>query len=210
MKQMIPLKEIERRAYRSTFHDGLYDILFGLAFLILAWTPALESVNIPKFYGYLFLIVPVIIAWVGKRNITVPRLGAVEFGSMRRTRKLLFLIIVAAFFFLTMPLLLMMGNGFGENMVRHAGIPIAIGLVVTPVVAVAAYFLDCPRMFVYAALLAFSIPQANFMYDFVGKPFNSAISLGIPGLVILVYGVTLLSGFLAKYPRPTPEANHAG
>ncbi|UCG62258.1 MAG: hypothetical protein JSV52_02960 [Candidatus Zixiibacteriota bacterium] len=210
MKQMISLKEIERRAYRSTFQDGIYDILFGMIFLILAWIPALDKVNIPRTYGYLLILLPVLMVWIGKRQITIPRLGAVEFGPTRRTRKMLFLIVVAAFFFLNMPLLLMMGDGFGGGLLEHAGIPVAAGLVVTPVIVVAGYFLDCPRMFVYAALMAFSIPQSSFMYDFVGWPFNSVISLGIPGLVILIYGLTLLSGFLTKYPRLKAEVNHVG
>ena len=101
------LKQIERRAYRSTFEDGIYDILFGMGFLILAWIPVLESVGIPRLYGYLLGLIPVLCSWLGKRYITIPRLGAVEFGSKRRGKKLLLVVISAAVFFLILPVLMM-------------------------------------------------------------------------------------------------------
>lgn len=207
MRMTDSLKEIERRAYRSTFDDGIYDILFGMLFLILALIPVLQSIGIPRFYGYLFGVIPTVFVWLGKRCVTIPRLGAVEFGPKRRSRRLLFLVICAAFFFLTLPLLLMTtAKGFGASLAENVGLPPTVGLVVAPVVAIAAYFLDYPRMYVYAAVLFVGIPYSDFMYRYLDKPFNSLISFGIPGAVVLVYGLTLLSGFTKKYPKPIPEA----
>jgi len=206
MKTTDSLKEIERRAYRSTFDDGIYDMLFGMVFLILALIPVLESVGIPRFYGYLFGIIPVLFSWLGKRYITIPRLGAVEFGPKRRSTRLLFLLICAAFFFLTLPLLFMTtAEGFGGSLAENSGIPLIVGMVVAPLIVVAAYFLDYPRMYIYALVLSFGIPHSGFLYDFVGKPFNSLITFGIPAAAILVFGLTLLFRFMRKYPKPTSE-----
>jgi hypothetical protein len=206
MKVTDSLKEIERRAYRSTFEDGIYDILFGMLFLILALIPVLGAFGIPVWCGYLFGIIPAVFAWFGKRHITIPRLGAVEFGKRRRSRRLLFLMICAGFFFLTLPLLLMISaKGFGGGLAENSGIPLAVGMVVAPLVIVAAYFLDYPRMYIYAAVLFFGIPHAKFLYPYLGKPFNSLITFGIPAAAILVFGLTLLSRFVRKYPKTIQE-----
>ncbi len=207
MKVTDSLKEIERRAYRSTFNDGIYDILFGMLFLILALVPVLESVGIPRWYGYLLLFILPLIPWLGKRYVTIPRLGAVEFGPKRKSRGRLLALILVAILFLQMPVILMaVGRGFFGSSGENLALPLTIGMLVVPLIAVAAYFMDFPRMYVYALVLSFGILHSGFMFRFVSEPFNSLISFGIPSAVILVYGLTLLSGFMKKYPKPTPEA----
>ncbi len=96
MKTTDSLKEIERRAYRSTFEDGIYDIQFGLLFLIVACIPILEIVGISRLFGYSLLIIsPILLPWLGKRYITIPRMGAVEFGPKRKSKMRLLLAIGA-------------------------------------------------------------------------------------------------------------------
>jgi hypothetical protein len=203
------LKEIERRAYRSTFDDGIYDILFGMLFLILALVPVLESIGIPRWYGYLLVFILPLIPWLGKRYVTIPRLGAVEFGPKRKSRGRLFALILAAILFLQMPVILMaVGRSFFGSSGESLGLPLAIGMLVVPLIAVAAYFMDFPRMYIYALVLSFGILHSGFMFRFVGEPFNSLISFGTAATVVLAYGLMLLFGFMKKYPKSTAEAQH--
>ena len=58
------LKKLERRAYRSTFEDGVYDIQFGLLFLVFAWIAVLEALGVSRFIGYSLFIIPLIFPWV--------------------------------------------------------------------------------------------------------------------------------------------------
>ncbi|UCE25473.1 MAG: hypothetical protein JSU74_05350 [Candidatus Zixiibacteriota bacterium] len=205
------IKEIEKRAYRATFDDGLYDILFGVAFLILAWISTLDSIGVPRLYGYLSVIILPLIPLLGKKYISTPRLGAVEFGPRRKSKKLFLLVIIGAVIFLQMPVIMIAGaGGFFEVLGGSLSVPVMVGMIIAPLLLLAAYFIDYPRMYIYAVLLLVSIPHAAFMYEFVGVPFNGLISFGIPGLVILIYGLNLLAKFIRKYPLPTPEANHAG
>jgi hypothetical protein len=203
------LKDVERRAYRSTFDDGIYDIFFGVAFLFLAWVPTLESLGIPISIGYLSAIIAFPVLWLGKRLITIPRMGAVEFGQKRKSRRKLFLIISACFFFLSLPLVLMIvSEGMSGGPAANVGLPMIIGLVSGPVFIAAAYFLDYPRLYIYAAILFVGFPHAEFLYPYIGKPLNSLLSFGLPGAGILIYGFTLLCRFMKKYPKPTAEAPH--
>jgi len=211
MKPTDSLKQIERRAYRSTFEDGIYDIVFGIGFLYLGWIRVLRIFDIPRNYEYLPLLILPVILWLGKRFVTIPRLGAVEFGSKRKARRLLFLVACAGFFFLTLPLLYMpQFQNFGVDPSANVGLPMAVGLVAGPLVIALAYFLDCPRMYIYAALLFFALPHSGFLHRVVGSPLNTLITMGLPGFVILIYGLTLLFNFMKKYPRPAAEVNHAG
>jgi len=45
MKQF-NLKEIERRAYRSTFEDGLFDIFYGCLIILLGTTALIDKAGI--------------------------------------------------------------------------------------------------------------------------------------------------------------------
>ena len=62
------LNSIERRAYRSTFSDGVYDIAFGAVFILLALIPVLESIGISRYYGYLLFILPALMIIVAQVN----------------------------------------------------------------------------------------------------------------------------------------------
>jgi hypothetical protein len=211
MRTPYSIKEIEKRAYRATFDDGIYDILFGAAFLILAWISALSALGLPKLYGYGLVVILPLIPLLGKKYISTPRLGAVEFGPRRTSKKRFVLVLCVAILFLQMPLLMKTGAvGFFAGMGENLKIPVMAAMVIAPLLVLAAYFIDYPRMYIYAAVLFVSIPHAAVVYDFVGEPVNSLISFGLPGLAILAYGLVLLNQFTKKYPLPKPEANHAG
>ncbi len=200
------LGDIERRAYRSTFDDGFLEITVGLMALLLAWIPVFDSIGIPRLIGYLFLVIPMVIPAVGKRLVTNPRLGIVEFRSKRRSRrlgKLLLLAVVVNFMLPVVLLVVVRGHYSGATW------PI-IALIAAPLVAIAAYSLEYPRAVVYVAVLVFAVAEAEFLLPLVGSPLNSLMSFGLIGAALLLAGVILLARFLRKYPRPPMEAHHVG
>jgi hypothetical protein len=199
------LKVIERRAYRSTFNDGIYDIQFALLFLVFAWIPILQAVGVSRFIGYTLLIIPIVLPWMGKKYITIPRMGAVEFGPKRRSRKRLLLIISAVVFVLMAPLVV----AIADNVIAGPLGWLLIALMALPIAAIAVYSTDSPRLYVYAAVLIFGIAESEFLLRYVNPPYNMIIAFGLPGIVILAIGLNLLIKFIQKYPRPTPEVPNA-
>ncbi|MFH2055172.1 MAG: hypothetical protein ABIJ61_04375 [bacterium] len=202
MKATESLKSIERRAYRSTFKDGVYDIAMGLVFLILAWIPTLESLGVSRFLAYALLIVPAGFALAAKRSLAVLRLGVVEFGPRRKTRRLWYLAIGGVVLILTLPLMIM---------IAARGIPaerlwLMIAAFAAPLVAIAVLALEFPRFFLYIALLFAGVVEAEFLLEYLGAPLNSIVSFGVPGLAILLIGISLLVKFLRDYPKQTGEA----
>jgi hypothetical protein len=206
MNQQESLSEIERKAYRSTFDDGLLEITVGLMALLLAWIPVFDSIGIPRVVGYLFLVIPMAIPLVGKRVITNPRLGIVEFRSKRKSRRLgkLLLLAVVVNFMLPVVLLVVVRGQYGGPTW-----PI-VALIAAPLVAIAAYSLDYPRAFIYVAVMAFAVAEAEFLLPLVGSPLNSLLSFGLIGAALLLAGLALLTRFVHKYPKPPAEAHHVG
>ncbi|MCK5127386.1 MAG: hypothetical protein KAR42_14115 [candidate division Zixibacteria bacterium] len=206
----INLKELERRAYRSTFDDGIYDIYFGLLFLIIAWIPIMESIGISRVLGYPLLVSPIALIWAGKRFITIPRLGAVEFGTKRKTYKKIVRWIGLISLALMLPLMIMFGNsGLTGN---HEGMSIwlMIAIIGLPVFAIAVAYINHPRIFIYAAAMIFCVAQAEFLLRFISSPLNSIVTFGLVGIIVFVYGLSLLIAFIKKYPKESPEVNHVG
>ncbi|MEZ5358361.1 MAG: hypothetical protein R3F48_05975 [Candidatus Zixiibacteriota bacterium] len=204
----INLKELERRAYRSTFEDGIYDLYFGLFLLILAWIPVLESIGVSRFIGYPLLASPLFLIWAGKRYITIPRLGAVEFGEGRKKYKhIVRLVGIIALALMMGPIFIIAKGGFGGS----DTIPwIMIALMGLPVFILAVIYANHPRIYIYAAAMLFCIVENEFLLGLSDSPFISLLSFGIVGIVIFIFGLALLIQFLKKYPKESAEATHVG
>src|SRR4030066_1985247 len=90
MSNVLDLKQIERKAFRSTYEDGLLDIFMGAFVACMAITlyhP--ESGYSPMNIIGMILIYAVLYSlfWAGKKYITLPRMGQVRFGPARQQKK---------------------------------------------------------------------------------------------------------------------------
>jgi hypothetical protein len=191
------LKDIERHAYRSTFADGIYDILFGVIFLVFTVLAFLDSGGETPLPAYALLLIPLIIPWLGKRYITIPRLGAVEFGERRKTTRVIAWIAGAVILFLMLPLIIMM---LAEQASGIAGLKL-FAIVVAPLFVLAVYTTAFPRLYIYTGLLFAALVEAEFLLPYTGTPLNVLISFGMPGIVITGFGIALLIKFMQTHPH---------
>lgn len=205
MKTDDSLKKLERRAYRSTFNDGIYDIQFGLLFMVFAWIPVLEALGISRFYTYPLLLFPLIVPPIGKRMVTIPRMGSVEFGQKRKSRKTISLIIGAFILVLTLPLIIMI---YKDSISGQLGWTL-VAAFAAPILVVAVYSMDFPRLYIYAALLIAGVVESEMLRSYVGAPYDAVISFGLPGFIILMIGIVMLYRFLRDYPKGNVEAGSA-
>ncbi|MFH1941178.1 MAG: hypothetical protein ABIL68_03660, partial [bacterium] len=58
MIQALDLKALEKKTFRSTFEDGLWDIFIGLIFLQFAVAPLLNDLGLGDFWSS-FVFLPV-------------------------------------------------------------------------------------------------------------------------------------------------------
>lgn len=208
MTEKMNLKEIEKKAYRFTYQDGIYDIMFGVLLLLFALAPIIrEFIGL----GYiLFLVIPApLILTLGKKYITAPRIGIVKFGLKRRAARKKLVTISVILLIITFILLIMTITktfpGTLGIILDGFAVPLIIGISTIIGMGVFAYLKDFPHLWVYGLIIGGGIPVAEVLYKTVGTPLDGIITFGIPGILILFYGMLILSRFLRKYPLPEEE-----
>jgi hypothetical protein len=216
MSTPISLKEIERKAFRSTYHDGLWDIYLGLVVVCMAifvYRPVegygptnivLAIVGITLAYGLL---------QAGKRLITLPRLGQVRFGAIRKRKKTTQAILLGVIVLIQVGVVGLTALAWANPAVgaKLSGLFPARNLELLLVAAVAAlfvgpsmllraYFTDFPRGYYIAVMMAL----ATFLMIYLNQPLYPLVI----GSLIILPGLVLLVRFLRKYPRLREEMSH--
>lgn len=217
MSNSLDLKNIEKKAFRATHQDGLWDIYIGgvvICMAILAYTTTGEAKPLLRFGLYLVgLCVFYLIFWGGKKYITAPRLGEVKFGPRRQKRKLTMAIILAGIVLLQVIVLvgtiLMWRNpGWAANLGLHTTnrdlerlvVAVIGALFVGPSMLLIAYFNDFLRGYYIAIIVSLAVFSLIW--------FSQPGYLIIAGLVIMLPGAILFIRFLRQHPLPPAEAHH--
>jgi nicotinamide riboside transporter PnuC len=214
MSNQIDLKELERKAFRATYQDGLWDIYFGLIAICMAifiQRPAAGYTPMNIVLAVSAMAVAYGLFWAGKKFITLPRIGQVRFGPEREMRKRTLVIVLSVVvliqgIFLAFQLLAWTNPGLGAALKallpdRTAGdlLVASVGaLFVGPSMIVVAYFRDFPRGYFIAIMLALAV----FLIIYLNQPIYPILI----GLVIAAPGVVLFMRFLRQYPLHRQEA----
>ena len=204
MIEKIDLKKIEKQTYRFTFSDGLYDMAYGSLLLFTAIAPILREMI---YLGYIFFMIlpaPLIIL-LGKRYISVPRMGIVKFNYNRSQSKNKILLLIAILFPLTVLMVVLTYLGIYNVTVGGYIVPLGAGLFALILLSTIAYILDYPHFYLYAVSIGLGIPLAELMESIVGEPLDNVLSFGISGTLIFIYGTMTLIKFIKKNPIPEEE-----
>ena len=190
MSEEINLKAIERKAWTSYFDDGIWEFLFAALFLI----GGVRSLTDNEWYT-LLLLVPVLILPVGKKLITVPRLGHVKFGSSRKLKQAKVIAILIVSVLTTLALLLL--PDLGLSLPRSLVSPIVAGWIAL-VFGLIAYYTDFKRLFAYGLLYALT----EVLWGQFGEPVGPIVQT-ISGIAILFLGIAVFARFVRRYPTPS-------
>jgi hypothetical protein len=209
------LKQLERKAFRSTFQDGLWDIFLGLLLLNVGgstllggsgMSPLWAMVGLTAFAGLVLLLF-----WAGKKFITTPRIGQVEFGPQRksklkRVRGVLFLSVLMGL------LMFLWGLGAWSGrlpyLLAELPIPAYVWAVQCLVVfSVAAYFMDVTRFYLYGVLYALPFPLGVLLAHNTDLPaaYSMALTYGSAGGIMVLIGILLFIRFVRRYPKPAQD-----
>jgi hypothetical protein len=208
--RVLDLQRIERRSWRMLQQDGLMDALFGVLFLAAAVVGILDQTTAPDWVRITTLVViqfsGVAAMTLLRRRYVTPRLGRVKYSS-RRVRNLRTLrLLLAACVLLTVALVVLtaLSNRLGFTLfgdVGKLGTWLVISAVVFLPIAGIAFFLDYPRLLIYAALLS----AAEFLHIVVELPkrvsYGGAIVYGIASVIAFFIGIPIFVRFLRGTPR---------
>ena len=200
------LKEIERKAYMSYHQDGLLDIFAG--FYILAFGLGIFTTII---WDYSFgLIIPgALIAvflpiWIAaKRQITMPRIGYVNFG-IRGVNKITAIFIgmmvvgLGAFFVFTLTSAQSGARQWLDLIFQNGMLLVGFGSLAVCILF--GYSMGLKRLYAYGLIAAVSLVIGHFLGIFF------AYILFALGITVMVTGVAVLINFERKYPLKGDKA----
>ena len=207
MSQKISLKEAERKAFTSTFQDGLWDIFIGCFLLQFSIGPFLSptlgdfwsSVVFLPFFALAFLVI-----WFVKKHVITPRVGIVKFGQWRVTRMMRF----NAGMVLALTVSLLLGI---LSLVQFGSIPgwihtARFSLIFLITFCAAAYFLDFTRLYIYGVIIALSPLIGEVLYVYLKASHHGfPITFGIAAGLVILTGLVSFVRFLQDHPLPTDQ-----
>lgn len=216
MNAQLDLKELERKAFRSTYQDGIWDIYFGVIVIcmsIFIYRPASGYSPMNILLALAAMAVAYSLFWAAKKYITLPRMGQVRFGPQRKRRRLILILVMSGVVlvqvgFLAFQLLAWanpeVGAKFNSFLLDRDVMDLAVAAVgalfVGPSMVLVAYFIDYTRGYYIAFLIALAV----FLMIYLNRPIYPIII----GVLIAIPGLVLFVRFLQKYPLHRDEVAH--
>ena len=210
------LRQVQKRIYLlSNFEDGLWDLLLGTIFMLLAIYPLTREALGPEWNIVLFLVSLGLLvgAQLALRHfISGPRIGH---ARPRRTPKLrLLLIFTIIMVLLTLSLVLVTFLGPGSEAVpssasetsteRGYAVELIVVLVIGVLFTAMGYIFGVSRLYFYGWLIGLANLASVYMTHNAGWTFNIPLAVLAGGIMLV--GFVLLSRFLRKYPIRAQEA----
>lgn len=189
MSQNINLKEIERKSWTSYFQDGFWDILMGLLMLGTGFNILFDET---VWYIAIFSLALLILI-VGRRLITIPRVGRVNFGPERRIKQKKVFIVLAISLIVGSAISFIPLSGVEPSKIVVAAVA---GVWIILILSLVAYFMDFRRLYAYGLLFAISMALANALDDLI-----PTILFFVSGSIALLVGLIVLIRFIRKYPK---------
>ncbi|MDO8125245.1 MAG: hypothetical protein Q6364_12820 [Candidatus Hermodarchaeota archaeon] len=189
------LQEIERKAFISYHGDGILDICIGSALLVMAFFIWL----LPEFW---FFVIGGLIGWISlytgaKKLITAPRLGYVEFSSVRRRRiqNIMIAGVLMLVVFNILGVLAIINPIIGIFIFESAFTILIVGIIGAFVLALIGTMLNIRRFYSYSVVFL-GVAVVTFFI-----PLILLLPLIVVSIVMLVYGLFLLYQFVQMYPK---------
>ncbi|MDH4212186.1 MAG: hypothetical protein OEV79_12145 [candidate division WOR-3 bacterium] len=211
-EQKIDLKKLERKVWTSFYEDGIWDIYLGLLLSSIAIGAFCTDVGISEKYSIFghvgILVFAILFLALGKRFITLPRIGTVVFGPRGRARltKAQILLAISCVSGLAAFLLIVstMGNATARQPVMGYIVPLFWIVNMLLLFSLAAYFLNYARLYIIGFLYAVAVPTDMILRQVLHIDL-SVVAFGVPALIIICMGVVILTRFIRKYSNIEQE-----
>jgi hypothetical protein len=205
MSQKISLKEAERKVFRITYNDGLWDIFLGCFFLMWIFAPYL-SASLGDFWSSVvflpFWAVVYLAIWLIRKYVVAPRIGRVKFGQVRKSKLMKFtlvmLVVNIVAFILGLVAALQVGNIPGQML------SIFFGMIMLVFFSMAAYLLDFGRLYIYGLLVGISPVIGEWLWRHgYATHHGFPITFGATAGIMIVTGLVIFVRLLHDNPVPT-------
>jgi hypothetical protein len=219
LPELSDLRAVEKKAFRATFEDGVWDLYLGVMLLPVMIFPFVHYVlEADPVWALLAMMLVYALGFAGfrwlKKHVTQPRLGMIQPGPSRRKKlhTLRMVGVVAVLAVIALVLLTALANPLTQ--ISVFGISLETVILGIPLIfwkftflaiigsGLAAWLLDFPRLLLYGVLLGIAIPVDSVYFSQNGwMPFTALTALLAIGI-----GLVCLVRFLRRYPLPQMEA----
>jgi hypothetical protein len=216
MVTQLNLKEIERKAFRSTYQDGLWDMYYGFIVVFMSifiYRPADGYSPTNIVLAILGISLAYCFFWAGKKYITLPRMGQVRFGPVRKQKKTTLAIILGVVVLIQIGIVGLttmawvnpvVGSTINNFLNARDLMSIAVAAIGSLMVGISmtliAYFSDFPRGFYIAIMMSLAV--------FLMISLNQPVYPIVVGTLIILPGLILFVRFLNRYPLPREVVSH--
>lgn len=207
MLQNISLEEAERKAFRTSINDGLWDIFLGCFFLIFVIAPFLSSrlgdfwssaIFVP-FWGLAYFCI-----WLTRKHVVIPRIGVVDFGRARKSKLKKFSLVMLSLNILAFVVGIV--AAFSLLKVSGQAYSFIIGMALLIGFSLAAYFLEFNRLYVYGLLVGLSPFVGEWLWNHgYASHHGFPVTFGTASGVMIIVGLTVFIRLLRNNPVPGDE-----
>ena len=203
MNTEINLENIEKKAFSSTYSDGITDILWGILLIGFGTNTIFTRLGIDRPLSLILFAVPVIVLYfLGKKFITTPRMGYVKFGAIRkkrRTKVFIFAVILQIIFGLLFWLTI--SNQIPKEQLTRYFNPVIEFMLIVISMSIIAYWIDYPTLYFVALAIGLGWPVAELLDPHTGSVLAGILAFGVSGLAIMIYGLVRFFRFIKLYPK---------
>ena len=194
MNEEMSLREIKRQVYLYYTEDGLADISLGLVILGFG---LLLLLDLPAFVGVLGLI-PLLIWYLGKGSLVVPRVGSIQPGPALKKRFLGFFINLCLIG-IGVLVLFLFGGGSGESFFSRYSLSL-FGFVLALGISSLGFLMNADRFYFYGILVFAAMVGGELLMSSVSGFDPFLVGVISAGSIILAAGLVFLIKFLSKFP----------
>ena len=200
MSEKLVMKDIERRVYMFYTEDGLIDLAIGLVILGFG---GLLFLDFSGFTGVLGLV-PVGLWYLGKRVITLPRIGTIQPDKAMGKRLAGFLSTMVVIGAAVGVMAFLLAESPSQLSDGHPLMMFA--LVLSLAISALGLVMKVARLYFYAILVFLALSIGEGVNGMVEGPDFFVLSVICTGIIILLTGTGVLFRFLQKYPVVNGEA----
>jgi hypothetical protein len=215
MNQTLDIQNAEKQVLRlASLEDGIWEIYLGLFFIVMSFYsitrqllgPLLNAIFV---VGMLLLLVG--LAWIAKKRITQPRIGAVKLGPQSKKKIKAAHMITWALVLATFALLILSVNSIireptWEQLPQWFSdfdVDLIFALITIAIFCLIGYFTGVARFYLYGVLLGIGNFATTVLLIYHDLLFGWPIALA--GLMVALMGAAVLVRFLQTHPLPSEE-----
>jgi hypothetical protein len=205
MQNNLNLKKIENRAFRSTYEDGLFDILIGFILSLFIFALLLGDLGLSDFWSS-FVLLPIYLLFylffrVAKKQITIPRTGLMKIGSKRKSKMKKLSLFMSLLLLLGIISAISFWAYYQKEIIKWIA-PGALIILMLSSFSVAGFLLSINRLFIYGIMIALLVPIGEILFwRGIVTHHGYPLVFGIASSTMIITGIVLLIRFVRKYPK---------